>query len=176
MLAATGEAAEAIPAPEHLSGPQPKPAVVADLPPLLLVPEPLDATPPPEESDQGQPSRPSSDTEIATLDSEHDEAHFKWLRETHDADQLQTEMRELEMQISEMCKKMFMQRLDEGEYEKMADRTIMLDDDRRHLIETYTDDADGNPVRITLPAAKYPEPYKLKRKALWLLDLLNERR
>ena len=176
FFAPDGVAAEALPALESSAGPRPKPSVVADATPALIAPEPVDVTAGEVESDQEQGPQPSAGSETSSQDAEDDEAHFKWLRETSDVDQLTTEIRELEMQIVEMCQKDFMKRLDEGEYEQMAERSIMLDDKRAHFIETYTDDADGNLVRITLPEAQYPEPYKLKRKQLWLTDLLKERR
>lgn len=116
--------------------------------------------------------------QLPPLTVEEEERSFKWLREATDVGELWRELGVLQDANVLECREEAYRRLADGEYEVLAPdengvRGVRLNPYRRHLVDFYSNDPDGNPVRITIPEAKFPEAYKTKRKMNWIEDLIH---
>ena len=110
---------------------------------------------------------------------EEQEKEFKWLRETTDVGELKAEFQELTSQLNALAFPIAFQRLADGEYEPvktLEDGSIPIATDRAHFVDVFTKGPDGKPVKIILPEAKYPEVYDLKRRTMWLDELIRSRK
>lgn len=111
--------------------------------------------------------------------TEEEESEFKWLRETADEQELRRELEELQETLLKESREGVLSRLAEGEYEPLeasADGTggvVRPDPSRRHLLDLYSFDTEGKPVRVTLPESEFPDLHKTKRKMDWLEDLIR---
>ena len=109
---------------------------------------------------------------------EDDEETFKWKIATTSDEDLKRESTTIQRLIGDTYMPVLMQRAAEGEYE-----ILKVGEDGLpvpyyippHLVVCFGTDEKGNHIRMTLPEAKYPEAYVLKRKAVWIEEILNER-
>jgi hypothetical protein len=107
------------------------------------------------------------------------EEDFKWQRATTDLETLAQERRDLDAEIAALCAQDAMARIEDGEYEVVAtskDGSIPMREGRRHIIEFYSTNEDGQTIRAVMPPAKYEQAYDVRQKQLWLTDLIDERR
>lgn len=115
--------------------------------------------------------------DVLSLTTEEEEEQFKWLRESTPESELERELDALGEVFMESYVGEAMRRLAEGEYEVVPEgpdgrRVVTMDPRRRHLVEFYSSNTEGEPVRLVLPESKYPEAYKIKRQMNWLEDLI----
>ena len=81
-------------------------------------------------------------------------------------------------QIVEAYSPVFAERFAAGEYQRVADAEsgINVDESRRHYVESYIRNDEGDYLRTTLPEGRYPEAYAIMRRINWLQDLVEQRR
>jgi len=131
----------------------------------------VDASPTPESTSS------NASSEGVGLTAEEEESHFKWLRETASASVLHEEMVELSKTLSALVAPEVQRRIRDKEYQ-----SIQADDDGafylrkvadRNLVEFYTTNDAGQPVKVVLPEGKFPDAYRIKAQMNWLEDLTS---
>ncbi len=134
------------------------------------------------QDDIASPAIPAAEGYVATkppsLTLAEERAHFMWLRETSGREDLHQEFLGLQEEFLLACSDEVAKRVGNGEYEKLPEsdngtRELRISPERRHLIDLYSVDDEGLPIRVTLPEGLFPEQYKIRQKLNWLEDLLK---
>lgn len=162
----------------HVGPPRlPEPAVDAPAPTLRTVTELRVAAGRPGAAEDAAitPPPPTLSPEPPGWAPGEEERHFKWLRETSAAQDLERELEALCETLHEQCAEEIRARVASGEFERIStdeEGRYPVPLPRRGVVEFVSGGPDLGLVRVPIPEAAVPAAYETQRRIDWLRDLL----